>query len=118
MSDMVKYRAGIGSFLKLTALYFTVSEIVHRQCSSRHELGTKYGFYKKGLKTFKLNFYLLPISRIVNRGRFKKKFYKNWLGHRAKVSVTFPCGTYCVYLSNMIHFNWFFFKLYGVVWRF
>ena len=30
MSDMVKYRAAIWSFLKLTALYFTMSDIVHR----------------------------------------------------------------------------------------
>ena len=29
MSDMVKYRAAIWSFLKLKALYFTVSDIVH-----------------------------------------------------------------------------------------
>ena len=28
MSDMVKYRATIWSFLKLTALYFTMSDIV------------------------------------------------------------------------------------------
>ena len=31
MSDMVKYRATIWSFLKLTALYFTMSEIVHEE---------------------------------------------------------------------------------------
>ena len=30
MSDMVKYRAAIWSFLKLTALYFTMSDIVHQ----------------------------------------------------------------------------------------
>ena len=30
MSDMVKCRAAIWSFLKLTALYFTMSDIVHR----------------------------------------------------------------------------------------
>ena len=29
MSDMVKYRAAIWSFLKLTALYFAKSDIVH-----------------------------------------------------------------------------------------
>ena len=29
MSDMVKYRAAIWSFLKLTALHFTMSDIVH-----------------------------------------------------------------------------------------
>ena len=29
MSDMVKYRAAIWSFLNLTALYFTMSDIVH-----------------------------------------------------------------------------------------
>ena len=29
MPDMVKYRAAIWSFLKLTALYFTISHIVH-----------------------------------------------------------------------------------------
>ena len=28
-SNMVKYRAAIWSFLKLTALYFTMSDIVH-----------------------------------------------------------------------------------------
>ena len=29
MSDMVKYRAAIWSFLKLTALYLTISDIVY-----------------------------------------------------------------------------------------
>ena len=29
MSDMVKYRAAIWSFLKLTDLYFTMSDIIH-----------------------------------------------------------------------------------------
>ena len=29
MSDMVKYGAAIWTFLKLTALYFTMSDIVH-----------------------------------------------------------------------------------------
>ena len=32
MSDMVKYSADIWSFLKLTALYFTMSDIVHISC--------------------------------------------------------------------------------------
>ena len=37
MSDMVKYRAAIWSFLKLTALYFTMSDIVHHKCDSYFE---------------------------------------------------------------------------------
>ena len=35
MSDMVKYRAAIWSFLKLTALYFTMSDIVHVQSTEQ-----------------------------------------------------------------------------------
>ena len=35
MSDMVKYRAAIWSILKLTALYFTMSDIVHVKKKSR-----------------------------------------------------------------------------------
>jgi hypothetical protein len=31
MSEMVKYRATIWSFLKLMALFFTMSDIVHNQ---------------------------------------------------------------------------------------
>ena len=31
MSDMVKYRADIWSFLQLTALYFTMSDILHER---------------------------------------------------------------------------------------
>ena len=32
LSDMAKYRAAIWSFLKLTTLYFTMFDIVHRSC--------------------------------------------------------------------------------------
>ena len=40
MSDMVKYRAAIWSFLKLTALYFTMSDIVHKDLYSVGTIGT------------------------------------------------------------------------------
>jgi hypothetical protein len=49
---------------------------------------------EKGLKTSKLKPYSFPVSRLANRGRFKKKIYKNWQGHKPEKLVTCPCDSF------------------------
>ena len=44
------------------------------------------------MKTSKLNPYSFPVSKLANRGRLKKRFYKNWRGHKPEKLVTCPCA--------------------------
>ena len=63
------------------------------------------------MKTSKLNPYSFPVSRLANRGRFKKKFYKNWQGHKPEKLVTFPCALWALSEISEVHFYFFFQKV-------
>ena len=65
MSDMVKYRAAIWSFLKLMALYFTMSDIVHQLTStSLKQFLNVFNYYSAGGKIAAVRSTYTAISHI------------------------------------------------------